>query len=194
MPAPTSNLLPTTLVYSTGEEVGTSSSTSTLPQLKEATVLEDTSKVAVEEQVSSSTAAATTRVMVATTEEGATPVVEEVDIRKEVAIQEAEAEAASQAEEEEEVVIQADLLTSNLRKEVSPALAVAGIRVSVAALGDRAVREAPVVQEARDAQEARVVPEAALRIKSFLMLRPDRRVPWGSSGGFDRSGQFWALH
>ena len=118
-----------------GEEAGTSSSTSTLPQLKEATVLEDTSKVAVEEQVSSSTAAATTRVMVATTEEGVTPVVEEVDIRKEVAIQEAEAEAeaASQAEEEEEVVIQADLLTSNLRKEVSLALAVAGIRASVAA-------------------------------------------------------------
>ena len=193
MPAPTSNLLPTTLVYSTGEEVGTSSSTLTLPQLKEATVLEDTSKVAVEEQVSSSTAAATTRVMVATTEERATLVVEEVDIRLEAASQ-AEAEAASQAEEEEEVVIQADLLTSNLRKEVSLALAVAGIRASVAALGDRAVREAPVVQEAREAQEARVVPEAALRIKSFLMLRLDRRVPWGSSGGFDRSGQSWALH
>ena len=134
MPAPTSNLLPTTLVYSTGEEVGTSSSTSTLPQPKEATVLEDTSKVAAEEQVSSFTAAATSRVAVATTEEGVTPVVEEVDIRKEeVAIQEAVAEAASQAEEEEEVVIQADLLTSNLRKEVSPALAVAGIRASVAA-------------------------------------------------------------
>ena len=132
MPAPTSNLLPTTLVYSTGEEVGTSSSTSTLPQLKEATVLEDTSKVAVEEQVSSSTAAATTRVMVATTEERATLVVEEVDIRLEAASL-AEAEAASQAEEEEEVVIQADLLTSNLRKEVSLALAVAGIRASVAA-------------------------------------------------------------
>ena len=96
-------------------------------------MLEDTSKVAVEEQVNRSTAAATTQVMVATTEEGATPVVEEVDIRKEVAIQEAEAEAASQAEEEEEVVIQADLLTSNLRKEVSLALAVAGIRVYVAA-------------------------------------------------------------
>ena len=97
-------------------------------------MLEDTSKVAVEEQVNRSTAAATTQVMVATTEEGVTPVVEEVDIRKEVAIKEAEAEAASQAEEEEEeVVIQADLLTSNLRKEVSPALAVAGIRVYVAA-------------------------------------------------------------
>ena len=51
-----------------------------------------------------------------------------------------------------------------------------------------------MAQEAQEAQEARVVPEAALRIKSFLMLRLDRRVPWGSSGGFDRSGQFWALH
>ena len=98
-------------------------------------MLEDTSKVAEEEQVSSLTAAATSRVAVATTEAGVTPVVEEVDIRKEeVAFQEAEAEAASQAEEEaEEVVIQADLLTSNLRKEVSLALAVAGIRASVAA-------------------------------------------------------------
>ena len=134
MPALSSKLLLTTLAYSTGEEVGTSSSFSTLPQPKEATVLEDTSKVAEEEQVSSLMAAATSRVAVATTEAGVTPVVEEVDIRKEeVAIQEAEAEAASQAEEEEEVVIQADLLTSNLRKEVSLALAVAGIRASVAA-------------------------------------------------------------
>ena len=135
MPALTSKLLLTTLVYSTGEEVGTSSSTSTLPQPKEATVLEDTSKVAEEEQVSSLTAAATSRVAVATTEAGVTPVVEEVDIRKEeVAIQEAEAEAASQAEEEaEEVVIQAGLLTSNLRKEVSLAPAVVGIRAFVAA-------------------------------------------------------------
>ena len=133
MPALISKLLLTTLVYSTGEEVGTSSSFSTLPQPKEATVLEDTSKVAEEEQVSSLTAAATSRVAVATTEAGVTPVVEEVDTRKEeVAFQ--EAEAASQAEEEaEEVVIQADLLTSNLRKEVSLAPAVVGIRAFVAA-------------------------------------------------------------
>ena len=133
MPALISKLLLTTLAYSTGEEVGTSSSFSTLPQPKEATVLEDTSKVAEEEQVSSLMAAATSRVAVATTEAGVTPVVEEVDIRKEeVAIQEAEAEAASQAEEEE-VAIQAVLLLVNLRKGVSPAPAVAGIRASVGA-------------------------------------------------------------